>query len=91
MKFYGSAVKQGSRGSGDPSGHSLAPGAKVRSSREDLGEVKGRSVTELSDLFAATEAVGDDQVMGRSGADGRKEFQFADRHGDIVFVRFEAE
>ena len=45
----------------------------------------------LGDLFAATEAVGDDQAVGRGLADGGQEFQFADRHRDVVFLFVEAE
>src|SRR5260370_36995988 len=43
----------------------------------------------LSDLLAATEAVGDDEPVLRSLADGRKEFEFADGDGDVEFFRFE--
>src|SRR5882672_2133398 len=45
----------------------------------------------LGNLFAATEAVGDDQPVGRSLADGWHQFEFADGDGDVVFIGFEAE
>src|SRR5579863_3418200 len=40
----------------------------------------------LGDLLAATEAVGDDEPIGRSLADGWQQFEFSDRHRDVVFV-----
>jgi len=58
---------------------------------EDLGEVQGLAVGALGDLFAATEAVGDDQAVGGSTADGGEEFEFTDGHGNVVFVALEAE
>jgi hypothetical protein len=45
----------------------------------------------LSDLFAATEAVGDDQPVRRSFADGGKKFEFADCDRNVVFLSLEAE
>src|SRR5579863_6630736 len=45
----------------------------------------------LGDLLAATEAVGDDQPVWRSFADGRQQFQFADSCRGLVFVVLETE
>src|ERR1700722_3421689 len=45
----------------------------------------------LGDLLAATEAVGDDQPVRRGLAYRRQQFQFTDRHGDVVLVVLEAE
>lgn len=45
----------------------------------------------MGDLFAATEAVGDDEPVVGGLADGGHEFEFADGDGDVVFVALEAE
>ena len=45
----------------------------------------------MGDLLAATEAVGDDEPVGWGAANGREEFEFADGHGDVIFLAFEAE
>ena len=45
----------------------------------------------LGDLFAATEAVGDDEAVWGCVADGREEFQFSNGGGNFVFVMLEAE
>ncbi len=45
----------------------------------------------LCNLFAATEAVGDDESFGGRLADGGEEFEFADLHGDFVLLFFKAE
>ena len=58
---------------------------------EDFGQVEGVAVGALGDLLAATEAVGDDEPVGRGVADGGEEFEFADGHGDVVLVVLEAE
>ena len=39
---------------------------------DDLRQVQGAAVGALGDLFAATEAVGDDQAVGRGLADRRQ-------------------
>ena len=49
------------------------------------------AVGALRDLFAATEAVGDDQAVGRGLADRGQKFQFADRDRDVVLLFLEAE
>jgi len=58
---------------------------------DDFGYVQGVAVGALGNLFAATEAVGDDEPVGRSAADSGEEFEFADGHGDVVLVALEAE
>ena len=45
----------------------------------------------MGDLFAATEAVGDDEPVGGGLANCGQEFEFADGLGDIVFVVLKAE
>ena len=45
----------------------------------------------LANLFAATEAIGDDQGVGRCLADGGKQFQFTDCQGNVVSVMIETE
>ena len=45
---------------------SLGPGGEV----VDLGQVQGVAVSALSDLLPATEAVGDDEAVGRGLANG---------------------
>ena len=52
---------------------------------------KARRRRSLGDLLAATEAVGDDQPVGRRPADGGKEFEFADGDRQVVLVGLEAE
>ena len=46
--------------------------------REHLSEVRRLRVAELTNLFAATEAVGDDDSGGSGGADGRQQAVFGD-------------
>ena len=58
---------------------------------QHLRQVQRPALRSLRDLLAATEAVDDDQPVGRGLADGGKEFEFADGHGDVVFAVFEAE
>ena len=58
---------------------------------QDFGQVEGVTWRGLGDLLAATEAVGDDQPVGRRLADGGEEFEFADGNGEVVFVGLEAE
>ena len=53
--------------------------------------MKSAALRALCDLFAAAEAVGDDQPILGGMANGGEEFEFADGHGDSVFVAFEAE
>ena len=49
------------------------------------------AVCQLGDLFAATEAVGEDEAIFWRVADGGEEFEFADGLRDFVFVVEEAE
>jgi hypothetical protein len=58
---------------------------------QDFCQVQGAAGCELGDLFAATEAVGDDEAVGRRIAYGGQEFELSDGGGDFVFVVFEAE
>jgi hypothetical protein len=58
---------------------------------QDLGQMQGLAARALGDLFAATEAVGNDQPVCGGSADGRHKLKFADGDGDIVFVGFETE
>ena len=58
---------------------------------DHLRQVQGMAVGRLGDLFAATEAVGDDEAVGWGLADRRQEFQFADRHRHVVFLLVESE
>ena len=51
----------------------------------------GVFVTELADLFAATEAVSDKDGGGVSGFDGGDEIEVRNCTGDLVLVRFKAE
>ena len=44
----------------------------------------------LRDLFAATEAVGDDEPFRRSFPHRGQKFEFANCHGNVVFVVLEA-
>ena len=53
--------------------------------------MKGATGRALGDLFAATEAVGDDEPVGRGLADGGEQFDFADGNGHVIFIRLEAE
>lgn len=58
---------------------------------DDFGKVQRVTGRTLGNLLAATEAVGDDEPVGRSVADGGHEFELSDGDGDVVLVRFEAE
>jgi hypothetical protein len=58
---------------------------------KDFGDVQRVAVSELGDLFAATEAVGDDEAFWRRVADGGEKFEFSNGGGDFVFVMMEAE
>src|ERR1700722_9370785 len=58
---------------------------------QNFCHVQGTSGRALGDLLAATEAVSDDQPIGRGLAHGGKELELADGHGDVIFVAFEAE
>ncbi len=53
---------------------------------QDFGQVQGVTVGFLGDLFAATEAVGNDEPVGRRLPDGGKKFQFADGARDFVLL-----
>ena len=52
--------------------------------------MQGMAGRALGDLLAATEAVGDDQPVGRGLADGGEKFEFADGDRDVVLVLFKA-
>ncbi len=56
-----------------------------------FGQVQGVAVGGLRDLFAAAEAVGDDQAVGRGLADRRQKLQLSDRHRDVILFFIEAE
>ena len=58
--------------------------------RENLSEVQRARVAELTDLLAATEAVGDDDGGGSGGTDGGQQAIFCDGFGDFEFVGFKA-
>ena len=59
--------------------------------RQYLGDVNGVAAGVLRDLFAATEAVGDDN-RGRIGrAHGRQKDALAKRLRDLIFVALKAE
>ena len=49
---------------------SIRLSAAAAVARENFSEVQGLIVAELMNLFAATEAVGDDDGGGSSGTDG---------------------
>ena len=58
---------------------------------EDFGEVLGLAGGVLGDLFAATEAVGDEDVGWGGGSDGWQEDSFGEGLGDLEFFFFKAE
>jgi hypothetical protein len=59
---------------------------------EDFGQMQGSSIRVLGDLLAAAEAVGDDEPVCWSLADGGEELEFADGLGDfVVLAAMEAE
>ena len=63
----------------------------LQSHLDHLRKVQGVTVSTLGDLFATTEAVGDDQRIGWLFVDSWKKFQFAYRHRNVIFPSFEAE
>ena len=58
---------------------------------DHFSEVDGAAAGVLCDLLAATETVGDEDGLGRSGADGRQQNALAESLGDFKLVAFEAE
>jgi len=58
---------------------------------DDFREVDGAAAGVLRDLLAAAEAIGNEDGLGRSGADGGQENAFAESLGDFKLVAFEAE
>ena len=56
--------------------------------REDFSEVQRAGVAELMNLFAATEAIGDDDGGGSGGADGGQQTVLRDGFRDFEFVGF---
>ena len=66
------------------------PGAGWRSLPQRLleyfGSVEGAPTRRVRDLLAAAEAVGDDERVGVSRANGRKQRALADLHRDVVVV-----
>jgi len=48
-------------------------------------------ISALRDLLTATEAVRDDETIGRSFSNCGQEFQFSNGNGCLVFIRFKAE
>ena len=53
--------------------------------------MQGVAVGFLRDLFAATEAIGDDEPVGGGLANGGQEFEFSNGFGNVVGGFFEAE
>src|SRR5579862_6633633 len=58
---------------------------------QHFGEMKGMPPRTLSYLFAATEAVSNDQPVGWSLANRRHEFELANGNRHVIFVALEAE
>ena len=58
---------------------------------QHLGNMQRVAASGLLDLFAATEAIGDDERTGRGLARCRQNHQFAYRHGNIVVLFFKTE
>ena len=58
---------------------------------QHFGQMQGVTRRALGDLFAATEAVGYDQPIGRGVADSGEKFEFADGDRDAVLLSLEAE
>ena len=59
--------------------------------RKDVGEVKGTPLGRLRDLFAATEAVRDDERFRIGAANRWQEMLLADRLRDVEMTGFESE
>ena len=74
-------------------GERVGCGVAIDRHLHDFRQVEGVAGRGLGDLLAATEAVGDDQPVGRGVADGGEKFEFADgdRQVVLVFIPFEAE
>jgi hypothetical protein len=58
---------------------------------DDFGEVNSAADGVLGNLFAAAEAVGDEDSFGRCGPDGGQENPFTEGLGDGEFIAFETE
>jgi hypothetical protein len=63
----------------------------AQSHLENFGQVERVPIGFLRNLLAATEAIGHDQPIGRSLADGGQKFEFANGFRDAIFFFFEAE
>src|SRR5215218_3216875 len=59
--------------------------------QQDFGQVERAPARGLEDLLAATEAVREEDGLGRGLADGRQEDPLGAGHGDFVVPLFEAE
>src|SRR4051794_38230827 len=66
-------------------------GLAGHSQLDRLRDMDRMPVRELLDLGPAAEAVGEDQALGRSLANGREESSLADRDGDVVLAGLEPE
>ena len=66
---------------------------RVERHLQDFREVEGVAGGALGDLFAAAEAVGDDEPVPRGFTDCGEKFEFADGGGNVIFlfISFEAE
>jgi len=58
---------------------------------KDFGEVHGAARGVLRDLLAATEAIGDEESVGRGAADGGQQDAFTEDLRDLEFFALEAE
>ena len=56
-----------------------------------LGQVQRAAIAALRDLFAAAEAVGNDEGVGGRRADGRQQPAFTDGERHVIVPRFESE
>jgi len=75
---------------GKPDGEGRLPRATATVG-EDFGNVHSLACGELADLFAATEAVGDNDGHWTSGIHGRKQADVSNCFRDFDFIGFEAE
>src|SRR5262245_62433905 len=62
----------------------------AKATRECLRQVHCASARGLLDLFATTEAIGDDDRFGRSAADGGEERELSDLQRQLVVLLFES-
>ncbi len=74
------------RGNGYP-----VPARKSGTRSENFGQVEGAAARILGDLFAATEAVGNENGLRLRVANGRQKDAFGECLGDLVFFALEAE